>query len=914
MAMAISSTVWCLCVLVCLHLVAARLYKDGKQLFIDTSTLETDMELVRNLADDCRVEELYVTYVPDVSLTQQDIDRLQKCPLKDLGLTKSTCFPPAARIDLSVLTMLKKLDLNGCRNKDFVLTGLPESLDELSIFGLREQNFDMKNTDPRLLSSLTYMWVTQTVLCCPGVVYGADLPHVEKCSHSYSIIHCGFSEDGKALGVVRQEHIADLEKTTTGHCNLTQLVIDLPDFELTGEDIKGLGQCPLTRLILYDSRCFPSINVDLSGLTHLSDLEIFICRNRHFVITGLPTSLERLIIPGLTEHNLHIHAGDSEEEVGTSLEHVIVYNPAMCCRDSQLRMFSRDLSGVCRDVDGHRCGLTDGSPYGVNAVYLSVASRRQLETTIGRKQLGHDCKVKSFYTTGEQFAIGQDDIDKLSRCPLQHIVIPYTSCFRGAIDLSGLSQLATLSIPYCTRLDFTITGLPASLQNLDIRGLDTRNIQLVQYNSSFGSSLHRLEVSNPRTCQCWPQVAKRMFNKPLMAQRDTCGLTDTVYSAVKLEYITSYNLINHEVGFQSDGFDSAISSCEFLIQDSVLRVLLWLMAVFATLGNSTVLVYRLGWDRKSLQKSHGIYPINLAVSDLLMGVYLFIIADADARSRGEYVFFDEDWRQGPLCHLAGFFSTLSSETSAVFILLITVDRFLAIQFPFGQYWISLKHTWVLCGATWLAGVILASLPLVVPDWEVYSKNSICVGLPLNKDTYPGSQYATALFIGINSVLFFLIAIGQTGIYRANWANSKKVTLSEGQAKGRYKKDMAIAKQLSVIVVTEFLCWFPICVMGVMAQTGQLIPDAAYAWSAVVVLPINSAINPMLYTLRHVLAEVVSKCVARCRHGNWIPGRNVAVGYRPVQLNRDGKSGGDAGNNSETSHERPAAKLSDETKM
>ena len=278
----------------------------------------------------------------------------------------------------------------------------------------------------------------------------------------------------------------------------------------------------------------------------------------------------------------------------------------------------------------------------------------------------------------------------------------------------------------------------------------------------------------------------------------------------------------------------------------ILKCLVWTMAALAILGNITSILYPIILDRNTLRRSFGIYPFNLAVSDLLMGVYLIIIAQADVRFSGEYVLYDEDWRNGSLCHLAGFMCTLSSETSAVFILLITIDRYLNIQFPFGQYRISPTHTRLLCGLTWLIGLHVASLPLIF-DWESYSHHSICVGLPLNSQSYPGSSYAKWIFIGCNSVMFLLIATGQGIIFYANWTNSKKAALRGEQAKRRYKRDMAVARKLSLIAMTNFLCWFPICVMGLMAHGGHKIPDSAYAFSVVVALPVNSSINPSLYT-------------------------------------------------------------------
>ena len=43
----------------------------------------------------------------------------------------------------------------------------------------------------------------------------------------------------------------------------------------------------------------------------------------------------------------------------------------------------------------------------------------------------------------------------------------------------------------------------------------------------------------------------------------------------------------------------------------------------------------------------------------------------------------------------------------------------------------------------------------------------------------------------------------------------------------------------------------------MALNGHVIPGDVYAWAAVLILPINSAINPFLYTLMAVFNKQVS---------------------------------------------------------
>ena len=51
-----------------------------------------------------------------------------------------------------------------------------------------------------------------------------------------------------------------------------------------------------------------------------------------------------------------------------------------------------------------------------------------------------------------------------------------------------------------------------------------------------------------------------------------------------------------------------------------------------------------------------------------------------------------------------------------------------------------------------------------------------------------------------------------------------------------------------IVFTDFCCWFPVGVMGLLAAQGMPISGEVNVWTAIFVLPLNSALNPFLYTL------------------------------------------------------------------
>jgi hypothetical protein len=73
-------------------------------------------------------------------------------------------------------------------------------------------------------------------------------------------------------------------------------------------------------------------------------------------------------------------------------------------------------------------------------------------------------------------------------------------------------------------------------------------------------------------------------------------------------------------------------------------------------------------------------------------------------------------------------------------------------------------------------------------------------------------------------------------------------LTTSNAPLRHAQDIIVAKQLSLVALSNFLCWFPIGFMGLLSLLGREISNDVYAWTTVIVLPINSAANPLLYTI------------------------------------------------------------------
>ncbi|XP_038052295.1 G-protein coupled receptor GRL101-like [Patiria miniata] len=316
--------------------------------------------------------------------------------------------------------------------------------------------------------------------------------------------------------------------------------------------------------------------------------------------------------------------------------------------------------------------------------------------------------------------------------------------------------------------------------------------------------------------------------------------------------------------------------CSELMPKMVLKVFMWILGISALVGNIYVMVWRCR-ERTAGRESRIVQSFlvfNLAVSDALMGLYMLIIASADAYFGKSYFTVSMEWRTSPTCKFAGFISIIGTEASVFFLTLISIDRFLSIVFPFSHYHLRPKSSRIAVLCVWIGTVIVGLVPTILASdstSDFYGLSDVCIGLPLmTKVTeyevvdqqidaggvanitvgipYPVDYRASwffsiALFLGVNLLCFTVILICYIAIFRRVRASSKKVSSSSRDDEQR------LAIKMAAIILTDFVCWVPVIIMGILSQARLVeIPTEAYAWIVVFILPINSSLNPYLYTI------------------------------------------------------------------
>ncbi|XP_041472795.1 G-protein coupled receptor GRL101-like [Lytechinus variegatus] len=324
---------------------------------------------------------------------------------------------------------------------------------------------------------------------------------------------------------------------------------------------------------------------------------------------------------------------------------------------------------------------------------------------------------------------------------------------------------------------------------------------------------------------------------------------------------------------------SPLDTCSRLYPNLALRIAGWVMGLLALAGNGTVLFLRLRdrthkKDKKKMKDTvQNTMITSLAMADMLMGVYMIIITSADLKYGNTFYLSALQWRDSNMCRFAGFLGFLSSEASVLTLTLITIDRFICIMFPFRpEFRLGHKGSIILVAAAWSFTVMLSITLVIVTSYrpDVYGLSDVCLGLPLHveaKDTgfleitghfffeyqvdfkinesgsRPPWLFSIIIFIGFNLVSFTFISICYITMFITSRRSSAKVRSSKPN-----RQETKLAVRMAMIVATDLACWMPVIIMGILSQTGAVTLDPSlYAWTVILIVPINSSINPFLYT-------------------------------------------------------------------
>ena len=126
----------------------------------------------------------------------------------------------------------------------------------------------------------------------------------------------------------------------------------------------------------------------------------------------------------------------------------------------------------------------------------------------------------------------------------------------------------------------------------------------------------------------------------------------------------------------------------------------------------------------------------------------------------------------------------------------------------------------------------------------YGNDGVCLFKYFIRGTDPQRTFVWSILV-VNFICFLVISICYIIIGSLSAKSSKNVAAKENDlARQRMKR---MNRRISIIITTDFFCWVPFIVICMLHYQEVLDATPWYSLFSMVILPINSVINPLLYS-------------------------------------------------------------------
>ena len=354
---------------------------------------------------------------------------------------------------------------------------------------------------------------------------------------------------------------------------------------------------------------------------------------------------------------------------------------------------------------------------------------------------------------------------------------------------------------------------------------------------------------------------------------------------------------------------SIFSSETEMIANSAVKAAFWIMGFVIIIGNAYVVVTSIALLRKKhsldIISFHQVIILNISIADFIMGIYLLAVASYDASFSGMYGFVDSEWRSSLRCSIIGSLAVFSSETSCFLMVILTAFRLRNVTKALESMAFSLRPWKIMIVCVWFVSLTISIIPTLsitsqyflhsfsyfsafgngilsaasleqfvcryaalnntvivfsgnefqsikafidnnlsdvisIKLFGYYGETSVC--MPRFYVAYGESSWEyTLAIITLNFLSFLFIAVCYFVLYKHFSASS-----ANPQNNRTNEEASTMQKRIARIIGTDFCCWIPICILAYV-RLGVEFSDIIYQISAVLLLPINSAMNPFLFS-------------------------------------------------------------------
>lgn len=250
-------------------------------------------------------------------------------------------------------------------------------------------------------------------------------------------------------------------------------------------------------------------------------------------------------------------------------------------------------------------------------------------------------------------------------------------------------------------------------------------------------------------------------------------------------------------------------STHFPIGLKTITVAISLVSILAIVGNVLVTVAVL--KNATLRTSTNYFIVNMAVSDLLSALTNWPLYATEGMLSGKS--FIEGSMATFVCKLGMYSRAVSQAVSVLSLVLIVVERFVAIVHPFHTTMLTTRVRTVFLLVTWI-------FPLLAAFPHVWFAKIVQDG-PQTFCRFSWTRLETSIYYSVGFLIFYCVPlILIIVLYRRIMKSLTRVRpvddTCQGNILARNRQQNRIVMKVFISIVTAFfLCWTPLCVYLVL---------------------------------------------------------------------------------------------------
>ena len=238
--------------------------------------------------------------------------------------------------------------------------------------------------------------------------------------------------------------------------------------------------------------------------------------------------------------------------------------------------------------------------------------------------------------------------------------------------------------------------------------------------------------------------------------------------------------------------------------------------------------------------SYTISVMSINCNDILYGSYLCIILAAHYIYNDTFLLKQKLWKNSRVCHMAFGIALTFNILSPILLSILSLSRLMVVIFPINTRFKQTGFCLKVALLNYTVGLVISILfVLVIRSSNQTLTTNLCFPLMDPSDYLTIIKYATWSVATLQMVASFVVLIMHFVVLK----QLKYSQFFKLRSADNFKTPIV---QLAIITGSNILCWISTNILYITFMSMGRYPFVMVIWTVVVVVPINSVVNPLVY--------------------------------------------------------------------